>query len=103
MPTYNKLVRDRIPEIIEAQGKMVKARTLDDSEYLEALIEKVSEELAEFKAEPSAEELADLQEVLLALADALSISHEELEKVRVAKATKRGAFKDKIFLVEADK
>ncbi|HTB49331.1 MAG TPA: nucleoside triphosphate pyrophosphohydrolase [Verrucomicrobiae bacterium] len=95
---YNKLVRDKIPEIIQADGKALKTRILSDQEHLEALIEKLAEEYEEFKEAKNVEELADLHEVLLALADALNIPREQLEKVRRDKATKRGAFKQKIYL-----
>jgi len=96
---YNKLVRDKIPEIIRADGHEPTTRVLDDETYLEELIRKLAEEYEEFKAELSVEELADLQEVILALADAIA-SREELEKVRAEKAAKRGAFQDKIYLKE---
>ena len=95
---YNKLVRDRIPEIIEGEGKRAKVRILSDEEYLQELIRKLQEEYEEFKADPCAEELADIQEVVLALADALKIKHSALAKVLSNKALKRGAFKKKIFL-----
>lgn len=95
---YNKLVRDKIPEIIQASGKKPVTRFLKETKYLEELIKKLKEETSEFKAEPSLEELADIQEVVLALTEALGSSKEELEKVRAEKASSRGAFKDKIFL-----
>lgn len=99
---YNKLVRDRIPEIIRADGKELKNRILDDAEHLEALLKKLEEECAELKEARNIEELADVHEVLRALADALGISHEELEKVRQDKAAKRGGFQQKIFLEEVE-
>ena len=95
---YNKLVRDRIPEIIEAEGKIVKARILNNEEHLEELVKKLGEEYEEFKKDMIIEELADLQEVILALADALNISHQELAKAVSKKTLKRGAFKKRIFL-----
>ena len=95
---YNKLVRDKVPEIIQEEGKVVKTRVLDDAEYLEALIEKLGEEYEEFKADNNVEELADLQEVILALADALGIKHSDLAKKLSEKSLQRGAFKKKIFL-----
>lgn len=100
--TYNKLVRDRIPEIIEADGKTPVTRVLDDKEYLEELIKKLQEECDEFKADKNVEELADLQEVILALADTLGISHAQLAEVYGEKARRRGAFKNKIFLIEVN-
>jgi predicted house-cleaning noncanonical NTP pyrophosphatase (MazG superfamily) len=98
MKQYSKLVRDKIPEIIEANGSRPITRILDDKEYLKELIEKVREETAEFEAEPSLEELADIQEVLLALLKTLGSNRKDLEKVRAAKAAERGGFAKKIFL-----
>ena len=99
---YSKLVRDKIPEIIAAQGKALKTRVLSEEEHLQELITKLAEEYEEFKADLNVEELADLQEVLFGLADALGITREELEKVRAEKAEKRGGFKQKIFLESAE-
>ena len=99
---YNKLVRDKIPEIIQADGKQPKIRVLDKAEYLEELIKKLGEEYEEFKIDHSVDELADLQEVILALADALNISHAQLDKAYSDKALARGAFKKRIFLESVD-
>lgn len=99
---YNKLVRDRIPEIIRADGKQLKSRILDDTEHLDALLKKLEEECAELAEARNIEELADVHEVLIALADALGINYEELEKVRSDKAAKRGGFQQKIFLEEVE-
>jgi predicted house-cleaning noncanonical NTP pyrophosphatase (MazG superfamily) len=96
--SYSKLVRDKIPEIIKANGSRPITRILDDKEYLKELIEKVREETAEFEAEPSLEELADIQEVLMALLKTLGSNRKDLEKVRAAKAAERGGFAKKIFL-----
>lgn len=98
MKIYNKLVRDKIPEIIEADGHKSVTRYLSKDEYLQELIKKLAEEYEEFKAEPNVEELADIQEVILALADALDISHSDLAKTLSNKALARGAFKKRIFL-----
>lgn len=98
MQVYRKLVRDRIPEIIQADGKEPITRILNDKEYLQELIKKLQEECDEFKAEQNVDELADIQEVILALADALGISHAELAEVYGEKARQRGAFKKKIYL-----
>jgi len=99
---YNKLVRDKIPEIIEAEGKMAHTRVLNNEQYLEELIKKLGEEYDEFKADTNVEELADLQEVILALADALNISHQDLAKTVSNKTLKRGAFKKRIYLESVD-
>ena len=104
MPTiiYNKLVRDKIPEIIEKSGKIAHCRVLENEEYLAELDRKLNEECAEFQADKSIEEMADVLEVLYAIAEARGYSVEELERVRVAKAEKRGGFKDRIFLESVD-
>ena len=67
---YNKLVRDNIPEIIEASGKTCKTEILSNEEYLQMLDKKLDEELAEYHQEQNIEELADLLEVLYATAKA---------------------------------
>lgn len=98
MKHFGKLVRDRIPEIIEKNGETPVTRTLDDQEYRAALLQKLEEEVAECRENHSAEELADLQEVILALAADLGLTPEALETVRVKKAQERGGFAKRIFL-----
>ena len=99
---YNKLVRDRIPEIIEASGKTCKTVVLDDAEYLRMLDAKLDEELAEYHKDQNIEELADLLEVIYAAAVARGCSADELERIRKQKAEKRGGFKKKLFLYEVE-
>ena len=93
---YNKLVRDKIPEIIEASGKTCETGILSDEEYLQMLDKKLDEELAEYHQEQNIEELADLLEVLYATAKARGYSIEELEQLRVKKQKRRGGFDKKI-------
>jgi predicted house-cleaning noncanonical NTP pyrophosphatase (MazG superfamily) len=107
MPTYNKLIRDKIPEIISSGGKEFSVRTLSDEEYRVELKTKLGEELDEYLQEAkegndqsAVEELADLLELIHALTAVHGSSPEELEQVRAQKAEKRGAFKDKLFLIE---
>ena len=97
---YNKLVRDRIPEIIEASGKNCVNEILSDADYLELLDAKLDEELAEYHKDQNVEELADLLEVIYAAAKARGYTLEQLEVVRAEKASKRGAFEKKILLKE---
>ena len=97
---YNKLVRDRIPEIIEGSGKICKTKILNDEEYLRVIDAKLDEELAEYHKDQNIEELADLMEVIYAAAVARGYSIEQLEQLRAAKAEKRGGFQKKILLVE---
>ena len=103
MKTYNKLVRDKIPEIIESNGEVPKTRILSDEEYLIELNKKLQEEMQEYLASYDIEELADIEEVLLAILDAKNLSHEEFENIRTRKVEKRGAFKNKIFLESTHK
>ncbi len=105
MKVYNKLVRDRIPEIIEADGKTCTTRILSDGEYVACLEEKLNEEVAEYQADHNLEEMADILEVLQAICIAKGYSLEELEALRANKAKKRGGFQKRIFLesVEAQK
>ena len=98
--TYNKLVRDRILEIIEASGEYCKTQILSDETYLKMLDAKLDEELAEYHKDQTIEELADLLEVIRAAATARGYTLEELEAVRAEKAEKRGGFEKKILLIE---
>lgn len=95
---FNKLVRDKIPEIIEQDGKTCKTRILTDDEYLQALNAKLQEEVNEYLECGSVEELADIEEVLRAILARRGIEYKSLEAVRKVKAYHRGAFKKKIFL-----
>ena len=97
---YNKIVRDRIPEIVENSGKECVTAVLSDEDYLRMLDKKLDEELAEYHADQNLEELADLLEVILACASARGHSAEELDKVRAEKAARRGAFEKRILLRE---
>lgn len=98
MKTFYKLVRDRIPEIIEADGKTCVCETLSDEEYIRLLDEKLNEELAEYQESKSLEELADLLEVMQAVVRARGWTLDELEQVRADKAAERGGFTKKILL-----
>lgn len=100
MKVYNKLVRDRIPEIIEADGKDCTTEILPAKQYMEMLDAKLSEELAEYQESKSLEELADLLEVMQAVVRARGWTWEQLEQVRQDKADQRGGFEKKILLKE---
>lgn len=97
---YNKLVRDRIPEIIVSDGKTCVCETLANEDYLRLLDAKLTEELSEYQESHSLEELADLLEVLRAVVKARGWTWEELERVRQDKVARRGGFEKKIFLKE---
>ena len=97
---YNKLVRDKIPDIIEADGKTCKVEVLSENDYLEMVDAKLDEELAEYHKDKSIEELADLLEVIYAATEARGYSLDELEKIRQEKVAKRGAFQKRLLLKE---
>lgn len=73
MKVYNKLVRDKIPEIIDADKKTCKTRILSKEEYIAALEDKLNEEVAEYQADKNLEEMADILEVLRAICVARGI------------------------------
>jgi len=98
--SYNKLVRDRIPEIIESSGKSCTTEILSAEDYLRMIDAKLDEELAEYHKDQNIEELADLVEVIHAAAIARGYTLEDLERVRAEKATKRGGFEKRILLKE---
>ena len=100
--TYNKLVRDRIPEIIEASGAECKTEILSDERYREMIDAKLDEELVEYHKDQNIEELADLLEVIRAATIARGYTLEKLEVVRARKAEKRGGFEKKILLIEVE-
>ena len=97
---YHKLVRDKIPDIIREAGKTCTVSVLSDDDYLKMLDEKLNEELAEYQESKSMEELADLLEVMSAVAAARGSSLKEVEKIRIRKAEKRGGFEKKLLLEE---
>ena len=97
---YYKLVRDRIPEIIEQAGQVCSCSVLSDEDYLKMLDEKLNEELAEYQESKSMEELADLLEVMHAVAAARGSSIDEVEQIRKEKAAERGGFAKRVLLQE---
>ena len=99
---YQKLVRDRIPEIISQQGETPVFRILEDAEYAACLEAKLEEEVAEFHKEQNLEELADILEVVFALTENLGFTREELMEVYREKNRKRGGFGERIFLLSKE-
>lgn len=97
---YNKLVRDKIPEIIVESGKNVTFRILDDEEYVKALEKKLDEEVAEFHERKNIEELVDILAVIEALSRAYGGGACELQEFHRQKLRSRGGFELRIFLEE---
>lgn len=102
MTVYNKLVRDKIPEIIRSNGETPDFRILSDEEYLLALEQKLDEEVSEYHRDKNAEELADILEVVFALADAIGCSREELMEIYRKKHDARGGFEKRYYLISKE-
>lgn len=98
MKVYNKLVRDKIPQIIEQDGRKAVTHILSKEEYLAALEVKLNEEVAEYQEDNSIDEMADVLEVLQAICVARGYTLDQLEEKRKVKAIERGGFMDMIFL-----
>lgn len=103
--TYDKLIRDHIPQIIEEQGEYAVTRKLDDREYLFYLNKKLREETGEYfdadargEVSESIRELGDILEVAYAIAAARDVPAQWLNEIREEKARKRGAFEKRLLL-----
>ena len=93
-----KLVRDKIPMLIENSGEKPVVRILDENEYRSCLEAKLDEEVAEFHKDRNAEELADILEVVYALAESIGCTKEELLACYHKKHLERGGFRNRVFL-----
>ncbi|MED3917599.1 nucleoside triphosphate pyrophosphohydrolase [Priestia megaterium] len=106
MPTYNKLVRDNILEIIKAEGLNYNAKILPSDELLVEVKAKMIEEANEFmeavEKKEAVEELADILELIHASLGAYGVDFEELEAIRKEKKEKRGGFDKGIYLIEVE-
>lgn len=95
---YHKLIRDNIPAIIAQSGKTAQIRVLPDAEYALALEQKLTEEVDEYLESKEPVELADILEVVEALAASHGVSFEELLTVKAEKQRSNGTFRKKLFL-----
>ncbi|UCZ54023.1 nucleoside triphosphate pyrophosphohydrolase [Bacillus shivajii] len=106
MPSYHKLVRDRIPEIIEETGKRCEITRLDQNEFEYYAKRKLKEELDELHEAGNevhaVEELADMLELIYCLSEHYGYSTSELETIRQEKAKRRGSFQEKLFLEKVE-
>ena len=102
MPRYDKLVRDRIPEIIESSGRPCRTHTVEGDELYAYLDRKLDEEVSEFRSDRNLEELADIMEVLFALAANLGHTEEELISLRDRKRDDRGGFSKGVILEDTE-
>lgn len=106
MPVYNKLIRDRIPEIIQMSGKKFTYEILEEEQYASELKKKLQEEVKEYLLTDTnvqaIEELADILEVIHALAKVHGETITEVEEIRREKALLRGGFDRRLFLIDVD-
>ena len=102
MKQYYKLIRDHIPEIIESKGGKAEIRILSDEEYPIYLEAKLDEEVGEYHRDKNVEELADILEVVYALAESIGCSREELLETYEKKHAARGGFEKKLFLIASE-
>ncbi|WP_208559087.1 nucleoside triphosphate pyrophosphohydrolase [Marinilactibacillus kalidii] len=107
MERYDKLVRDRIPEMIQENGEACTVKRLRGKDYTEALKGKLKEEVKEYLLATDStsclEELADILEVLHGLANIHHVSFDTIEQLREEKEKERGGFKERIFLISKAK
>ncbi len=100
MATYNKLVRDKIPEILDKKGVSYEKRIASDVEYKVELVKKLEEEVTEFQEALSADELADVMEVVEAFKSLPEYA--DVEILRIQKRGERGGF-EKRFILKGEK
>jgi len=96
---YNKVIRDKIPDIIKKSGNECNVKTLSDEQFLIELEKKLREEVEEYLESESVKELADIIEVIERISQLKGVSFDQLEIIRQKKADERGRFKDNLFLI----
>jgi predicted house-cleaning noncanonical NTP pyrophosphatase (MazG superfamily) len=102
MIQYNKLVRDKIPDIISSNGEEPITRILNDEEHKEMLDKKLLEEVKEYLESGEVEELADILEVIRGICTIKKMSFDYVLKLMELKKEKRGGFDNKVFLIEVN-
>ena len=104
---YNKLIRDRIPEIVKKAGWVPTVRVLKKGEFLGAVKKKVQEEAGELiqsrDKKGIIDEIVDIQELLDVLAAEVKLTKPAVKKLQAAKRKKRGGFRKRLFLIEEKK
>lgn len=98
MKEFNKLVRDKIPEIMQNDGEIPVFHTLSDEDYKKELDKKLQEEVQEYLKDDNGEELADIVEVIEAILKFKNISLEEFKSIKNDKRNRKGSFDKKVFL-----
>ena len=101
MVLYNKAVRDRIPEIIQASGQDCRFKALPDDEFRVELERKLREEVEEYEMGGNVMELVDILEIVFRVAELKGVSRRRLEGLRKKKKVERGGFENNLFLIES--
>jgi len=96
---YHKAIRDKIPQIISQSGNSCSIKKLSNAKFLVELEKKLGEELAEYQKSKNPEELADIIEVIIAIARLRGTSQKKLERIRLKKLKSRGGFAKNLFLI----
>ena len=99
---YNKLIRNKIPEIIKSSGKNSITHIASDKEYWKSLKEKLKEEVIEFEKDSNEEEFSDILEVLEAIKEFKNFNQDNIKHIKEKKALEKGKFKEKIILDEVN-
>lgn len=107
MKLHNKLIRDKILEIIEEDGVKYKSRILEDDEFKKELLRKMVEEAQEVLSAGNdtkelTKEIADVWEVMESIIKAFELDHSEIRSVKLARRNTRGGFDKKIYLESTD-
>ncbi len=100
--THNKLVRDKIPDVLKQKGIEYVTRNIEKNEYFGRLIDKLKEEVEELAKDVNEEEIADILEVLNAVIEEKGFSKDSIEEKRIKKLSERGGFRDKIILEQTE-
>jgi len=96
---YHKAIRDKIPQIIRQSGNSYNIKRLSNAKFLVELEKKLDEELEEYQKSKNPEELADIIEVIIAIAKLRGTSQKKLEQIRLKKLKARGGFTKNLFLI----
>ena len=100
MKKFNKVIRDKIPEIIQKDGQTCNIQILSDEKFMVEIEKKLFEEVTEYQNDKNPEELSDILEVIYRIAQLRGISKEELEKIRIKKLQNKGGFEKNLFLID---
>ena len=100
--SYNKLVRDKLPQLIKESGRECDSRILNKEEYYHALLDKIVEEVEEYRISGNEEELADIYEVLDCLVQLKEYEPMHIDYLQLIRREARGSYKDRILLIDVD-